>query len=178
MKRLGTDNVTLLAGGLAMYALLSIFPGLAAAVSIYALFATPADVVKQMSAFAGMLPPGVWDIFHAQLASIIEHTTSTLTTAAIIGLLMALWSARSAMSSLMTATNVAYGEREKRGFFKQILLSLAFTAGAILGFLAMLTLGVAIPLGLQAFQAALWVKVAAAVSRFLLLGSSPRRGWR
>ena len=41
MKRLGNDNVTLVAGGIAMYALLSVFPGLAAAVSIYRLFATP-----------------------------------------------------------------------------------------------------------------------------------------
>jgi len=109
------------------------------------------------------------DIFNMQLKSIMQHTTSTLTTAALIGLLIALWSARSAMSSLMTATNVAYGEREKRGLFRQILLSLAFTAGAILGFLAMLMLGVAVPLGLQVFRAASWVKVAAAVSRFVLL---------
>ena len=168
-KRLGSDNVTLVAGGLAMYALLSVFPGLAAMVSIYGLFATPADVINHMSAFAGVLPPGVWDIFNTQLQSITRHATSTLTTAAIVGLLIALWSARSAMSSLMTATNIAYGEREKRGFFTQILLSLAFTLGAIVGFLAMLMLGVAIPLALNVFGAAPWVKIGVDVLRFVLL---------
>ncbi len=38
------------------------------------------------------------------------------------------------MSALMTATNIAYAEAEKRGFFKQILVSLAFTFAAIVGF--------------------------------------------
>jgi membrane protein len=170
-KRFSDDNVTLIAGGLAMYALLSVFPALAAMVSIYGMFATPGDVIDQMSAFAGVLPPGVWDIFNTELQSIAKTGQSTLTTAAILGLAVALWSARSAMSSLMTATNIAYREREKRSFIRQTLLSLAFTAGAILGFVLMLTLGVAIPLVLAAFGAADWTKAAVGVLRLVLLWS-------
>lgn len=168
-KRFSDDNVTLVAGGLAMYALLCVFPALAAMVSIYGMFATPGDVIKQMSGFAGVLPPGVWDIFNTELQSIAKTGQSTLTVAAVLGLVVALWSARSAMSSLMTATNIAYREREKRGFIRQTLLSLAFTAGAILGFLLMLTLGVAIPLALASFGAADWTKAAVSVLRVALL---------
>jgi membrane protein len=54
---LGSDNITLVSGGVAMYLLLSVFPASTAAVSIYGLFATPADVVKHMQVFAGVLPP-------------------------------------------------------------------------------------------------------------------------
>jgi hypothetical protein len=43
-----------------MYALLPVFPGLAAAVSIYGLFATPTDVIQHMKVFSGILPPGSW----------------------------------------------------------------------------------------------------------------------
>ncbi len=168
-KRFSDDNVTLVAGGLAMYALLSVFPALAAMVSIYGMFATPGDVVMQMSAFAGVLPPGVWDIFNTELQSIAKTGQSTLTIAAVLGLVVALWSARSAMSSLMTATNIAYREREKRGFIRQTLLSLAFTAGAILGFLMMLMLGVAIPLAVASFGAEDWTKAAVSVLRVALL---------
>jgi membrane protein len=168
-KRFSDDNVTLIAGGLAMYALLSVFPALAATVSIYGMFATPGDVIKQMSAFAGVLPPGVWDIFNTELQSIAKTGRSTLTFAAVLGLLVALWSARSAMSSLMTATNIAYRERETRGFIRQTLLSLAFTVGAILAFLLMLTLGVAIPLALAALGAGDWTKAAVSVLRLVLL---------
>jgi membrane protein len=168
-KRFSDDNVTLVAGGLAMYALLSVFPALAATVSVYGMFATPSDVIKQMSAFAGILPPGVWEIFNTELQSITKTGQGTLTFAAALGIGVALWSARAAMSSLMTATNIAYREREKRGFIRTTLLSLAFTAGAILGLLLMLTLGVAIPLALAAFGAEEWTKAAVSVLRIALL---------
>jgi membrane protein len=169
VKRFSDDNITLIAGGLAMYGLLSVFPALAAMVSIYGIFATPGDVINQMSAFAGVLPPGVWQIFNTELQSITKTEQSTLTVAALLSLVVALWSARAAMSSLMTATNIAYREREKRGFIKTTLLALAFTVGAILGFLVMLTLGVAIPLALSAFGAGEWSKAAISVLRGALL---------
>jgi membrane protein len=152
-----------------MYALLSVFPALAAMVSIYGMFSTPGDVIKQMSAFAGVLPPGVWDIFNTELQSIAKTGQGTLTVAAALGLVVALWSARSALSSLMTATNIAYREHEKRGFIRQTLLSLGFTVGAILGFLLMLTLGVAIPLALAAFGAEEWTKAVVSALRVALL---------
>src|SRR5581483_8198686 len=84
-KRLGSDNVSLVAGGLALYTLLSVFPGLAAAVSIYGLFATPADIVQHMQSFSGVLPPGVWDIFNTQLQALVHQRQSTLTAAAVTG---------------------------------------------------------------------------------------------
>jgi membrane protein len=157
-KRLGTDNVTLVSGGVAMYALLSVFPGLTAAVSVYGLFASPADVVQHMSVFAGVMPAEVLDIFNTQLQTLVGHQESTLSLAAILGLALALWSARSAMSALMTATNIAYGEHETRNYFVQVLVSLGFTAGAILGFLTVLLLGIALPLTLKILGTNEWVQ--------------------
>lgn len=158
VKRLGSDNVTLVAGGVAMYALLSVFPGLTAAVSVYGLFASPDDVLKHMQVFAGVLPPGVLDIFKSQLQTLVSHQQSTLSLAAALGLVLALWSARSAMSALMTATNIAYKEVEKRNFFVQVLVSLVLTAGAVIGFLTMLLLGVAIPLTLNILGTSTWAQ--------------------
>jgi membrane protein len=80
----GSDNVTLVAGRVAMYVLLSVFPGLAALVSFYGLFATPSDVVQHMKDFSSVLPPGVWDIFNAQLQSLVHNSNSTLTVAAAL----------------------------------------------------------------------------------------------
>jgi membrane protein len=169
IKRVGNDNVTLVAGGLAMYVLLSIFPGLAALVSIYGLFASPADITQHMQDFASVLPPGTWGIFNTQLQALVHNNTSTLTAAAAFGVLVSLWSARSAMSALMTATNIAYGEREKRNFIIQVLLSLAFTLAALIGFLLTVLLGIAIPVALQALGTSTAVKVIAGVLRFVVL---------
>ena len=49
-------QASVLAGGVAFYAFLSMFPALAALVSVYGLVADPEDVTRQMDAFAGGLP--------------------------------------------------------------------------------------------------------------------------
>jgi membrane protein len=166
---LGRDNVSLVAGGLAMYALLSVFPALAAAVSFYGLLFSPADVIKQMSAFSNVLPPGVWDIFNNQLQDVARHQTGTLTIAATLAVLVALSSARSGMASLMQAANIAYQEREKRGWLRQLALSVVFTLGAILAFILMLLLGVAVPLAFNHISASSWAQAAVIVARWGLL---------
>ena len=169
VDKVQTHNAGLLAGGIAMYGLLSVFPGLAAAVFIYGLFATPADVSRHMSVFAGILPPGVWNIFNTQLQNVATHDHSALTVAAVIGLLLALWGARLTMSALMTATTIAYEVPDRRGFLRQILTSLVLTLGAVVGFLAMLLVGVIVPVGLHVLGTSLWVNLAVGVVRWLVL---------
>ena len=145
-KEVGSDNVSLVAGGLAMYALLAVFPGLAAAVSIYGLFATPKDVIEHLHIFAGGIAAGRLGDLSTQLQGVVARQQSTLSAAAAAGLLVSFWSARSGMAALITATNIAYSEREKRGFFGQILRSLGFTVGVLAALMVMLLLGVAVPL--------------------------------
>lgn len=168
-KRIGSDNVTLVSGGVAMYLLLSVFPGLAAFVSVYGLIASPADVIQHMKDFSAVLPPGVWDIFNTQLQSLVRQDQRTLGLGVVLGIGLALWSARSAMSAMMTSTNIAYGEREKRSYLRQALLSLLLTLGAITGFLAMLLLGVAIPVVLKVLGTSDIVQIIATVLRLTLL---------
>src|SRR5689334_21509314 len=43
-KEMAADNVDIIASGLALYALLAVFPALAAAVSVYGLFSSPAGI--------------------------------------------------------------------------------------------------------------------------------------
>jgi membrane protein len=167
--KLDADNAALLASGIAMYGLLSVFPGLAAAVSIYGLFATPAQVIQHMQVFAGVLPPGVWSIFAEQLRNVVAHDHRTLTAAVVISLLFALWSARFTVSSLMTATNIAYQADEHRGYVRQVWISLWLTLGVIVGFLVMLLIGVVIPVALAILGTSPWVQGAIAVLRALLL---------
>lgn len=168
-SELGSDHVTLVSAGLAMYALLAVFPGLAAAVAIYGLFSSPAQVLEHMQAFSGILPPGTWDIFKTQLQTIASQASSSLTFAALGGLVIALWGARAGIAALMVATNIAYAEAEKRGFFRQTFVSLVFTVAAIVGFLVALTLGVLLPVALEALGTSGWVQTLAGALRWVLL---------
>jgi membrane protein len=166
---LSRDNVSLVAGGLAMYALLSLFPALAATVSFYGLLFTPADVIKHMNALSGLVPPGVRDMFNSGLQDVARRQTGTLTVAAMLAVLVALASARSGMASLMQATNIAYQEREKRGFFERMTISVVFTLAAILSFIVMLLLAVAVPMVIKAFISSSWVESVVATLRWALL---------
>jgi membrane protein len=166
---IGKDNVTLVSAGLSMYALLAVFPSLAAAVSIYGIFASPDDVIRDMNSFVGVLPPGTWDIFAKQLQDVASHAGGTLTATAAVALLVSLWSARSGMASLITATNIAYSEPEKRGVVRQILVSLAFTGAGVLTFLLMLLLGVAVPISLKVFGISGSAEGVVGVLRWVLL---------
>jgi membrane protein len=152
-----------------MYALLAVFPSLAVVVSVYGIFASPADVIRDMNVFAGILPPGTWDIFARQLQDVASHTGGTLTVTAAVALVVSLWSGRSGMASLITAANIAYSEPEKRGFIRLILLSLAFTTGGVLAFVSVLLLGVVVPLIVKVLGVSGGVEVVVGIFRWLLL---------
>jgi membrane protein len=169
IDRIQTHNLGLLAGGVAMYCLLSIFPGLAAAVLLYGLFATPADIAHHMSVFAGVLPPGTWQIFKTELEDVAAHDHGTLSVAAALGLLIALWSARLTMSALMTAMNIAFEVVERRGFFRHMFVSVLLTLGAVVGFLGMLLVGIVIPIALLMLGSSFWIRLVVTVVRWGLL---------
>jgi membrane protein len=145
-KEMTADNVDIIASGLALYALLAVFPALAAAVSIYGLFASPADIASHLQQVAAMLPAEATKILQQQANELSRHPPKALSFGLIAGIALTLWSARKGMVALMKVTNVAYDEDEHRGFFEQLFVSLAFTIGAVIGFLAVLLLGVAVPL--------------------------------
>ena len=166
---LSRDNVSLVAGGLAMYALLSVIPTLVAALSFYGLLFTPADVLKHTNALSSLLPPQVREVFNGGLQDVARRQTGTLTVAAMLAVLVALVSARSGMATLMQAVSIAYQEREKRRFFKHLITSVSLTIGAILSVIVMLLLAVAVPMVLKALITNAWVEAVVATLRWALL---------
>jgi membrane protein len=65
--QIAADNVSIVAGGLALFGMLSVFPSLAASVAIYGLIGSPEAIAQQAQAFSGMLPGGDLQIIQSQL---------------------------------------------------------------------------------------------------------------
>jgi membrane protein len=170
-QNLGRDNTSLIAAGIGLNALLAAFPALAVIVSVYGMFASPADVERDLQPFLGILPGDAAKLLLEQLQSLTTTGNHALGFGALLGALLALWNSRQGMVALMVATNIAYNERERRGFFRQIALSLAFSLGAMLIFLVMLLVGVAVPLVLQMVPLGHGVTIAVLVFRWVLLWS-------
>ncbi|HEY6925422.1 MAG TPA: YihY/virulence factor BrkB family protein [Steroidobacteraceae bacterium] len=152
-----------------MHALLAVFPALAVMVSVYGMFASAADVGRHLQPFLGVLPGDAAKLITDQLQSLTAPQNHTLGFGAIVATLVALWNSRQGMVSLMTATNIAYNERERRGLLRQVAISLVFSLGAMLIFLVMLLIGVAVPLLLQVAPLGRSATVAVLAFRWVLL---------
>jgi membrane protein len=116
-------------GGVAFFSLLAVFPGIAAIVSLYGLFADASTIGKHLSLLSGLLPEGVLQLIAETL--IFRQGNETLGTAFIVGLLIALVSANSGMAALFDALNVVYNEREKRSLVCLYATTFLFTLAGI-----------------------------------------------
>src|SRR6476620_4083431 len=129
-EQIGEDRLLAVAAGVVFYGLLAVFPAIAALVSLYGLFASPAAISDQLALLSGILPDSAVEILREQIGRLTANS-SKLGLGFIFGLAVALWSANSGMKAIMDALNVVYEEKEKRGFIKLTLISLAFTIAAI-----------------------------------------------
>jgi membrane protein len=140
------DRVSATAGGVAFFALLSVFPGLATIVSLYGLFADVSTISRHLTVLSGILPGGVLDLLGQEMTRIAGQSTHTLGAAFLVSFSIALWSANSGVLALFDALNVIYKEREKRTLFRLYGTAFLFTLGAIGFGIAATTAVVAIPL--------------------------------
>ncbi len=137
------------AAGVTFYALLGLFPALAALVSLYGLFADPASIEQQVAALNGVVPGGGMQIVSGQLHSLASQGHQALGLGLIVGLAIALWSANQGIKALFDSLNVVYNETEKRSFLRLTAITLGFTLGIIVFLIVALTGVVVIPIVLQ-----------------------------
>jgi membrane protein len=108
-QRAQAVDAYLAAAGVAFFALLSIVPAMAALVALYGLFADPADVAQELTdLFGSDLGPGRQWILD-QLQRLAETSSTSLTLAAVVALLLAVWSASSGVRHLLDAVDLAFG---------------------------------------------------------------------
>jgi membrane protein len=163
------DNVSLLAAGVAFYALLALIPALVALVLLYGIVADPADVQQQIGDLLGAAPSEVQDLVQTQLESIADQRSSALGIGVVASFLFALWSASSGTKQLVGAINTAYDETETRRFLPLRALSLLLTVGAIAFLLATVALIAFMPSLVEAIGLGSIGHTAASIVRWPLL---------
>jgi membrane protein len=141
------DRLSIIAAGVAFYGLLAIFPGLVALVATYGLVADPAQIERHVASLSAILPPQAAEVVMNQLRDLASTNRAALGLGAIGGLLVALWSASSAVRTLMEALNIAYDEEERRGIIRFYGTALLLTFGGVIAVI----LAIALVVGLPAF---------------------------
>jgi membrane protein len=146
---IGQHRVVSIAAGVTFFALLAMFPAVAALVSIYGIFADPGTIRVHLDDLASVLPSGAIEVIGDQLARVASGGKTTLGATFLFTLGLSLWSANAGMKALFDALNVVYDRQERRGLVKLNLISLAFTGGALLILLLAIAAIVVLPVALE-----------------------------
>lgn len=164
------DRVSLLAGGVAFYAVLALVPALVALVSVYGLVGDPTQIERHVKDLTGALPQDARRLIISQLRTIVSSSSSGLSAGAVIGGVGALWSASSAMKHLIEAVNAAYGEEETRKFLKLRLLALALTVAGVVFILVAFGMVAFLPAAVSKLSLPGPIRVLVSIVRFPVLG--------
>lgn len=143
------DRVGFVAGGVTFFVVLSLFPTLAAFVTIYGLFADPSDAWSRLQFLYSVLPAGVAEFLGGEMERLAGTSTGQLTFTLVWTLMLSLWTANGAIKVLFYGVNVAYHEVEKRNLVQYNLLCMAFTLSGLVAVLlsAAMVVGVPVVLG-------------------------------
>ena len=165
------DRVGFLAGGVTFFIVLSLFPTLAAFVTVYGLFADPADAWNRLQFLYSVLPSGVAAFLGGEMDRLAETAKPQMTLTLAWTLLLSLWVANSGIKTLFYGLNVAYHQVEKRNFLHYNLICMAFTLSGLLAVFLTAALVVGVPLVLGVFGlAAQWDHLAPLRWPVLLVG--------
>lgn len=168
--KIGEDNLTLIAAGIAFLVLLALFPGITALVALGGLvFLDPDRIVEQFSDVVRLLPEDAREILIDQAESVARTGTDDLGLVALFGLGLALFSATKGVGSLIGGLNVVYDEREKRGFLHLFALKLGLTLLLMIGVLIGFVMAALLPATLSLVQLGSMVEIGVSVVGWTLL---------
>lgn len=142
--RVGRDYVSLMAAGIAFFALLALFPALATLAALAAIVFEPGLVAAQMDTLRNIAPDAALDVLARQSETFTRNEDGTLGLTALAGLAVSLFWASRGINNLIDGINMAYGEAETRSFLRRNLEAVALTTALTL--IALLALGGAVAL--------------------------------
>lgn len=167
---LGEDRVGLIAAGVAFYGLLALFPAITAFLAVGGLLIAPGEIVEQIGAMQGIVPEAAMNIIMDQATEIAGSRDGGLGLTALLGIVLAIYSASKGMSSLMDGMNVAYDEEEERGFFRLKLETIGLTLLLIFGLIIGVGAMIALPSFLNFVTWGVLAEALSAVISFAILG--------
>ena len=113
LEGLQNDRVMLVAAGVTFYALLALFPAIAAVVSLYGLFTDAATITNHLGLLAGFLPTGALDVIGDQVKLLAAQGQGTPGFTFIGTLALSLWGANAATKTIFDAST-SFTRNERR----------------------------------------------------------------
>jgi membrane protein len=136
------DNLVDYAGSVAFSAILALFPFLLFAVSLASVVINPSTLDAMVEQIRRVAPAQVADLLGERLRVLTSGTRPGLLTLSAVG---AIWAASGAVTSLITAFNIAYDVCDSRPLWKVRGLAVLVTLAAAVLFIAASAIALATP---------------------------------
>jgi membrane protein len=133
-KRFLADHGTMLASALAYSTFFAIPSVLLVTVGVFTLIAGPDTISSLMAHFSQVMPKEATSLLGGSLHRLDAHP-STGVAVTIVGIVLALWATTGAMTTYMTALDLAYERKDPRSFSRRRLIALELVAVIGLAFL-------------------------------------------
>lgn len=150
-ERMDKIHMSLIAAGVAFYAMFAVFPGLAALITLWGLWFDPAIIQQYDRYVDDFLPEGAAQILHSQIDALTAGGRTQLGWASGISFVVATIAARAGVDALVRGLNAAYGVRSHSTIFGWVLayvLTLVIVGVVLMG-LAMILI---VPLAFNFLQ--------------------------
>ena len=121
------DNGTMLASALAYSTFFAIPSVLLVVVGVFTLLAGPQTISALMGHFSHVMPSQATSLLGGSLHRLDQHPSTSLAMT-IVGAVLAVWSTTGAMTSYMTALNLAYERKDGRSFVRKRLIAVELVA--------------------------------------------------
>jgi membrane protein len=138
------DDALGLAGQLAYYLILALFPFILVLVSLMGTFSNPHLASNVLEYFSQVLPPQVFEMVNSYMSDVINGRNPAPGLLSF-SILFTIWAASGAVSALINALNRAYDVQETRPFWKVKGIAIFMTLGLSVFVLAGVLLMVAGP---------------------------------
>lgn len=145
-ERMDKIHMSLIAAGVAFYAMFAVFPGLAALFALWGLWYDPHLIEQYVHATDEFIPAGAADIIYGQINSLIAAGRTQLGWTTAISFLIATISARAGVDALVRGLNAAYGVRSHStimGFLLAYVLTLVIVGVVLMGLATIIVVPIA-----------------------------------
>jgi membrane protein len=121
------DDMPLVASAVAYSSFFAIPSLLLLAVGLFSLVASPETINELMDRFSTFMPGEATELLGGSLERLQEQPSSGILMT-VVGFVLAVWASTSAMTTYMTALNMAYDRKDGRGFLRKRLVAALMVA--------------------------------------------------
>jgi len=146
------DHVTIVAAGIAFFAVLAVLPALFVALALYGLFTDPSEAERQIESMLEVFPGSAAEIIGIQMRSIAGVSRASLSFGFFVSLALFVWTVSNATRAVVRGVKIAYDQESERSILEHRAVAVGVTISAIVITLIALAVIAAVPVWLQRFD--------------------------